>query len=740
MCLLLIGMGGTTFNLYAQCGYLVAVNNSGDYITVANHDLSTNNFDDQLVNSSNATAYIADFGGNYDDDRVYFWNEELSELQYINIDDQTGEPISTPISTTCTTSTDCGFMLCTNSDVYDVQGMAYNPNDSLLYIIGYPYFQIHAVSPVTGCIIHSIKLNLFGITQNITDGDLAFNAAGDLYWVTAASIYDCELYNNGGFFQVDTTNGSLTLLTETTFLATGLQFIDSRVVVSTANYECPDYADGFIHTFDLDVNDWIKPTVLVEQNIGDLGGMINVCCTNLYGTADNTVNICEGDLATLSPNPPIPTYQEITYLLGILVGENFVLDWSEGDDPTIPIAYQTGGCAVTQYVYRPRVRCTNELGENYDLNLGDITVNVYPDLEVQEPNNCSTRIKSQCPNAIVKYDKNLDGFYESIFPPKAIPDSTITYGYKIYLPGGQIQLCSEETGIATATCNCDEVQINYIPDTQGGDPGNPFTLNKGFIDVIGGAEPYKFQWNNTGFVKWTFFGSDGSTNGKPEFSIIYSKTATWSVTITDAVGCEVVISNQDIDGGITIFDIESYNIYDDNCTTKKIFEGGVVVTLNDGGTAPYTFNWTGPGTWTDGPLSVSTLSNTHGISKVPSGWYYVYITDSSIPTKSTEEWYYVKCLTGDRQKTSFEQGNAFELYNDPGNQQLLVAFSAPNEVQANITLFNANGNTVAQLYNGLLTPESQTITWQTNNLPKGLYLAEMRTANGDRFVKKFVLQ
>nr|WP_294859343.1 HYR domain-containing protein [uncultured Fluviicola sp.] len=127
-------------------------------------------------------------------------------------------------------------------------------------------------------------------------------------------------------------------------------------------------------------------------------------------------------------------------------------------------------------------------------------------------------------------------------------------------------------------------------------------VNDGTIDltVSGGTYPYTFSW---------------SISGKPYANhedLTQLSPGTYSVVVTDANGCS-------ISGSVGIAQpaaiTTSYNYTDNPCYGNSL---GTIDMMLTGGTAPYTYAWTGPSGFT---------ATTQDLSGLASGLYQMNVTD-----------------------------------------------------------------------------------------------------------------
>lgn len=178
------------------------------------------------------------------------------------------------------------------------------------------------------------------------------------------------------------------------------------------------------------------------------------------------------------------------------------------------------------------------------------------------------------------------------------------------LSAGMVKLILTTTGTGTCAATADTVQINYVDFTGtlsviptaiscfGGNNGSAI------VNITGGSSPYSYSWNTV---------PTQTTATATNLGI-----GTYSVTITNSIGCTSTISTQiaqpaAIALGSTVTPVTCYGGSN----------GGLTVNAT-GGTPPYSYLWQ-PGNQT-----------TSSITGKPAGTYTVTVTDSkNCPFQST---------------------------------------------------------------------------------------------------------
>ena len=76
---------------------------------------------------------------------------------------------------------------------------------------------------------------------------------------------------------------------------------------------------------------------------------------------------------------------------------------------------------------------------------------------------------------------------------------------------------------------------------------------------------------------------------------------------------------------------------------------------------------------------------------------------------------------------------------NPASGSTQLSFHLQQGGQINLSVFDLNGRLVSTLFNGTLPAGSHTASWENlDNISKGMYFANLQTAQGRMFVKIFV--
>ncbi len=281
----------------------------------------------------------------------------------------------------------------------------------------------------------------------------------------------------------------------------------------------------------------------------------------------------------------------------------------------------------------------------------------------------------------------------------------------------------------------------YVPDTfvtlggtvndfEGDEGGvSTFYYNTHQIEIIGGEQPYVYEWDNSGYVRFTTVPNEDGTG--VILQIIYSDNATWNVTITDQNSCDdtQLVFNNDPGTTDPIMDITNYDI---TSQSSSVPNGAIDIIVEGGDTScgDYTYVWAGPVTWTD-----AAAATTANISGLPSGWYTVTVSDCG--GQQTVGWYWVQPTRRGRGKLDSQSLTA---YPNPFSAETTIEFSVAETMNIQVGVFGLDGREVAEIYNDTANAdETYKANFNANDLPAGIYLIRLTTANGEVQHHKLIL-
>jgi HYR domain-containing protein/type IX secretion system substrate protein/SprB-like repeat protein len=218
----------------------------------------------------------------------------------------------------------------------------------------------------------------------------------------------------------------------------------------------------------------------------------------------------------------------------------------------------------------------------------------------------------------------------------------------------------------------------------------------------GGAEPYQYAWDDD--AQQTTQTATGLSAG------------TYSVTITDAIGCETVAT-------IVLTEPETVLITVDEVTpeTGSNMDGAVSVTVA-GGTGALSIEWSLNGNFFSGDEDLTALS---------AGTYVLHVTDENGCT--AEDSVAVESITGTADPALESRISVFP---NPVSGELHLAFELGAAAEVRIGMYDLDGRLVLPRIRGKL--QSKNLSMDMSHLAPGIYIVKM-VVNEAVVVKRVVV-
>ena len=316
--------------------------------------------------------------------------------------------------------------------------------------------------------------------------------------------------------------------------------------------------------------------------------------------------------------------------------------------------------------------------------------------------------------------------------------------------------CSQTAGPISLSDPCSlSPTFDYVPANTVENcnvAGLPYCVHS--ISIMGGAPPYNFDWQTTGYVRHNYVISETGTT----INILYNQSAEWSLSVTDANDCgnfgnePLIFSNlPDVCGAAQNV---ALNIYDHSISPVSSAgnDGAISVTV-EGGVQPYFFEWasTVPG-WLPPPLSPANLSvdgginNGYELSGLASGWYIVTVTDNVGDTELGVYWIPLE-HTGStsggftRNKKKVESGKVLlKAYSNPMRESGVILFGLLTSGNCELVLYNTLGSKVATLFEGYAEANQiQNLNLNAKDLTPGTYFCTLTNENGMKMSIKLLV-
>lgn len=221
-----------------------------------------------------------------------------------------------------------------------------------------------------------------------------------------------------------------------------------------------------------------------------------------------------------------------------------------------------------------------------------------------------------------------------------------------------------------------------------------------WVMVTGGTAPYTYKWSN-----------EASTMTINQLA----PGATYSVTATDALGCDITFID-------SILNPEAITIVPNNIQQPHQGQSdGVVMVDISGGTGAYSYTWTRNGAF---------YSNNKDLIQAPAGDYVLGVEDSYTCFKSFQ-------ITLSETVANQEVSTAFytEIFPNPAHEKAWLAASFPKPATLYLSLHDGGGKTLQAW--SVKDVTEQNIPLDLKGLPAGTY--RLRIWTGDSWITEKVV-
>ncbi|MFK7906981.1 MAG: T9SS type A sorting domain-containing protein, partial [Chitinophagales bacterium] len=315
---------------------------------------------------------------------------------------------------------------------------------------------------------------------------------------------------------------------------------------------------------------------------------------------------------------------------------------------------------------------------------------------------------------------------------------------RLVAASGGVYTVTVSNGNCSATSSVEIIEGEGLSVLDGSENFIPYigpTGMDGFhFTVCGGDLPFDYTYEGeNGFVSTTSFLSDN--NNCHIFEVFYVIGSEWTMTITAENACgELIYTSEDVE--LLYPQIHGFDMSPETCVGYE--DGSITVDVVGGDTScgDYTYIWSGPSGFT---------ASTQTITDLASGLYEVTIVDCN--DKETAADTYLNRATGRGRGRSGCSGkigleaptamgkNSIGLYPNPFETSTTIQFSLEENDRVWLSVYGADGRKAIDLLKGteVAANELQSLYFDAYGWRSGVYLLQLRTANGVFLYEKMVI-
>ncbi len=366
-------------------------------------------------------------------------------------------------------------------------------------------------------------------------------------------------------------------------------------------------------------------------------------------------------------------------------------------------------------------------------------------------------------------------FYESLIESTEIVESTASFGG---LAAGDYLVCSYnecqnclpnpspittdlddiyDTGVIQDGCfdiECTSITVPeaFTPDLEGtgqAQENNSTGNNVYIVEVCGGTAPYDKDFTfSGGFASMEEYPSENA--GCINYQIVYNDAADWTLTVTDANDCnneDVVFSSDGLPTN-PLPQISGFTTTQETCIGDNDGSISIEVEGGDDSCDEYTYNWSGPGGFSENSTDLPTGST---IDDLASGTYNVTVTDCEGTTTVQTGINVTRTNIGGRGgrgsggcKTTggkMDIEASLEVYPSPFGERTMIEFSVVETSNVWLSVYSMDGRKVVSILEGEKVEGEmlQRYDFEATNLESGMYLLELQTESGLRQHQQLVV-
>ncbi|MFK7906421.1 MAG: T9SS type A sorting domain-containing protein, partial [Chitinophagales bacterium] len=303
-----------------------------------------------------------------------------------------------------------------------------------------------------------------------------------------------------------------------------------------------------------------------------------------------------------------------------------------------------------------------------------------------------------------------------------------------------------ETGSIQDGCYDIECSTINVPEAfepnlagSGAAPQTGTGMNIFIAEVCGGSAPYSFDFSFLGgFASIQELPSDDA--GCINYQVTYSNGVDWTLTVTDDNSCSNESTTFTSDGlpSNPLPQITGFTTTQETCPGDK--DGSITIEVSGGDDScdEYTYNWSGPGGFSENNTDDPTGST---LDDLASGTYNVTVTDCSGTTTVQEGIYVSRANTGGRGgrgrnggcktagEEAFNEISQMNVYPNPFAERTLIEFSLSVTSNVWLSVYSMDGRKVAQLLEGEKIGANilQRFSLEATELASGVYVLQLYT-------------
>ncbi|MGB0930115.1 MAG: T9SS type A sorting domain-containing protein, partial [Chitinophagales bacterium] len=268
-------------------------------------------------------------------------------------------------------------------------------------------------------------------------------------------------------------------------------------------------------------------------------------------------------------------------------------------------------------------------------------------------------------------------------------------------------------------------------------------------EVCGGTAPYSIDFDSSGGFA-TVNDYPSPIAGCIKYQILYVPEADWTLTVTDANGCNnktVVFTNEGTFGSTPLLQIVGHTAVVETCIGDADGELSIEVEGGESACEQYTYAWSSTNGFTASAIDGATGSTLTGLA---SGSYDVTVTDCEGTTTVRENMNVARrnrgrgrsrggCKTVGNENLN-ENAN-LKVFPNPFTERTSIEFSFAEASRVWLSVYSIEGQKVAEILAGE-TIEGEALKrfgFDASRLQSGVYILELQLGSGERLHQKLMV-